>query len=65
MDGRKINIRGIIISRQVKKGERNQTAAAGMEGIQDEGGRVQSLKTGSSDQPIMDKYDIMVKVIDM
>lgn len=36
-----------------------------MEGIQDEGGRVQSLKIGSSDQPIMSRYDIMVKVIDM
>lgn len=48
-------------------GGKCQTAATGMEGIEDEGGGVQNLKTGSSYQPIRYGYlcDIAVKVIDM
>lgn len=48
-------------------GGRCQTAAKGMEGIEDEGGGVQSLKTDSSNQPIRHEYlhDTVVKVIDM
>lgn len=67
MDDRKINIRGITISEANEMGGRCQTAATGMEGIEDEGGGMRSLKTGSSDQPIRYGYlcDIVVKVIDM
>lgn len=43
-------------ARQEKMGKGSQTAAAGIEEIQEDIGGVQSLKTGSSDQPVIYRY---------